>query len=183
MYQSVDVQSVRTSFAADLPVSERPFVPYPLRVLVASTSRSYDYLIDLISEVVSLGSGWNGYDAVPISDSVAQNSAYLISELASLQFRLPAPAVSPEAMGTISMTWESQFGHAYLEVGESRYSGYIDPLAGEPIYSEGDARKSKFEFLSTIYERLFTSGQATPIIVYTMDSEGVTNTLWSLCSS
>jgi hypothetical protein len=153
---------------------------YPLFCQPVPENLMFHQAVELVGHFSELDRGWDGYNARPISDAVIGNSISTLTEMASIGKLLPVPAVSPEVAGTIGMSWENQMGEAYLEVGETRYSGYIETRSGKEEYFQGDAKNHKQEALTRIYERLFSSAQSTPILLYQTTTDSSTHTIWSV---
>jgi hypothetical protein len=168
MYPPVDMKPVNY-ISVSINSEIRKTVPHPAWRISSSTLGIQD-AISLVGDFGTLRGGWDGYGARPISDKVIQNTISTLTELASVR-EMPAPGISPEVMGTISMAWKSYSGEAYLEIGETRYSGYIEMESGEAIYLQGDAAGTKSPALLTIYERLFSIGQASSTFMYKVDAD------------
>ncbi len=92
----------------------------------------YQGLLAHVKSLKELSENWDSYGAKAISEKVASHTLFIISLINNQQFhRLPLPEVSPETNGTISMSWESSKGEAYLEIGQTRYAGYIQCVPGQ----------------------------------------------------
>jgi len=89
-----------------------------------------------IAEIASLPEGWDGYGAIRIGKETLQNAKNAINELHSFA---PSPDITPNTNGTISLEWESDEGYGHLEIGRTKFSFYIKPVAGQPIFADGDA--------------------------------------------
>ena len=101
-----------------------PTFTHPGLSLVAG----YQNAATKVTEFASWTSGWDGEDAKQISrEAVARTQ----SALQTLSWQLPVPEVTPNSNGTLSLEWETPFGIANLEIGRTRYAGYVSS-AGYP---------------------------------------------------
>lgn len=91
-----------------------------------------------------LRENWDGYGALPISN-VAVNNAAAILESISLIASFGAPEVTPTSAGTISLSWETNNTEAVLEIGNTKYSGYVQTVGQPVIYLHGDADAFGYE--------------------------------------
>lgn len=87
--------------------------------------------IDLIGD---LASGWNGYGAIPISPMVCMNAKRFLRNSPS---ELHDPDITPTSNGTVNFEWTSNDADAYLDIGETRYTGHIQTKSGEIFYLDG----------------------------------------------
>ena len=93
-----------------------------------------------IEEFSTLTANWDGYGASPISHMACANARYFVDLIEATPFGLPPPDVAPTPVGTISFEWEAPHAEAYVEIGNSRYSGFIKVRDEEKaIYLEGAA--------------------------------------------
>ena len=121
----------------------------------------YQCLLAHIKSLKGLPENWDGYGADGISGKVVTCTLFIISLINSPQYQaLPLPEISPETNGTISMSWESSKGEAYLEIGETRYAGYIQCVTGQKP-SLIDSRMSEdstpiFKVFEDILRRLYS---------------------------
>jgi|SRR5579864_647880 len=110
---------------------------------------------DMIESFRNLGPDWDAYGARPISNEARSNAKHFFDIVASSPFALPIPEISPKSAGTISFEWETDGGEAYVEIGKTRFSGYIKMGGNEPAYLEGRADALGHEIVSAIYRSLF----------------------------
>jgi hypothetical protein len=99
-----------------------------------------------------LGNNWDGYGASRISPKVRDSARRVIDLIEVSNIEMPAPEVSPLPTGTIALEWETDRAEAYLEIGSTRFSGYIVPLGEEPIYLQGSAEAINQNVVEQIYE-------------------------------
>jgi hypothetical protein len=86
----------------------------------------------------TLRENWDGYGAAAISPIACDNARYFIDLIEAAPFGLPAPELSPTPAGTISFEWEGSHAEAYLEIGNTRYSGFIKiDYEQEPAFLQG----------------------------------------------
>lgn len=91
---------------------------------------------EIISSFATLGENWDGYGAIPANPATIENS----KSAANLLFaELPAADIFPNPNGTITFEWDTDKGIANLEIGESRYSFYIETKEGELYPMSGEA--------------------------------------------
>lgn len=90
----------------------------------------------LIEGMRGLAQGWDGYDAVPLSEDTLANA---IRALRVALDQVPSPDITPNPNGTLSFEWESERGNAHLEIGKTRFSFYIQPSVGAPTLADGVA--------------------------------------------
>ena len=92
-----------------------------------------------LGEIAALGNlqeNWDGYGGLPVDQMTVENAKSVIQRLA---LRLPAPEISPNPNGTISMEWTSPNAQAHLEIGMTRFSFFLKKPAASPLLREGDA--------------------------------------------
>ncbi|MGE8361880.1 hypothetical protein [Pseudomonas sp.] len=92
---------------------------------------------EVISSFGALGENWDGYGAIPVNPQTVENS----KSAANLLFaELPVADIFPNPNGTITFEWDTDKGIANLEIGESRYSFYIETKDGDFYPLSGEAR-------------------------------------------
>lgn len=91
----------------------------------------------LIDEFRCLRENWDGYGAAAICEQVCNNAQRFIDIIDASPVGLPIPNVAPMPTGTISFEWETEHAEAYLEIGTTRFSGFIKPNRQEPTFFEG----------------------------------------------
>lgn len=130
----------------------------------ANTQQNHDELIRFVHELSKLESNWDGYSALPISQKVIEHVSRLINAI-KLYPQLPDPEVSPKSNGTISVEWITRNGEAYIEIGNTRYSGYIKATDYKrPYFLEGNSDTIGAYTIFSIYSCLFSTSQPiTPI--------------------
>jgi hypothetical protein len=93
--------------------------------------------IKRVEGLQSLRDGWDGYGGCAPSTQVCIHATQLIQCLAATFPDLSSPDISPSSNGTVLLTWEADAGEAVLEIGDSKFSGYVKrsgsfaPLVGE----------------------------------------------------
>ena len=88
----------------------------------------------VIAAIGNLESDWDGYGAAAISAGVCANAKrFLLSSPADLS----CPEITPTSNGTMNFEWASDDAEAYLEIGETRYTGHIQVKTGDTIYLDG----------------------------------------------
>jgi hypothetical protein len=122
-------------------------------------------LLAYVESMRGLQENWDGYGAEGISLKVVTCTKFIVSLVNRLQYQaLPLPEISPETNGTISLTWESGKGEAYLEIGETRAAGYIRSAADEKQslidYRMSDDSTPVFCFFEDILRQLYSPNNA-----------------------
>lgn len=107
---------------------------------------------------------WDGYGSLGIRAETKTNA---IQGIQNVLLEAPVPDVAPNPNGTLSFEWETNNGAAHLEVGQTMFSFYVRPRAGEPILFSGPADQISRLHGSLIANLLFpsaaTAGPTTPI--------------------
>jgi hypothetical protein len=104
-----------------------------------------------IQSMGTLADNWDGYGGASILPQITNAAS---SFLASLPEYVPAPDVSANPNGTISMEWENDAGRAHLEIGKTRYSLYFRRAEGTTLYRDGfvnEIDQPKTKLLSAMY--------------------------------
>jgi hypothetical protein len=112
---------------------------------------------------------WDGYGSLGIKAETKDNAIHGIQ---NVLLEAPVPDITPNPNGTLSFEWETQNGAAHLEVGQTMFSFYVRPRAGEPILFSGPANQINRLHGSLIADLLFPSGggaSATTPIRYSID--------------
>lgn len=113
-------------------------VPYraPVHRISADTSIfRFQASEQQVENFALLRDDWDGYGALPISMEARRNA---LAFLGAGHGSMPAPEISPNSNGTISFVWEGQLGTVHLEIGSTRFSLYMKPIAGSTTYAEGE---------------------------------------------
>ncbi len=138
---------VERVLGADIPVQGLVLSEGMLTRVEASAAMSE------LSKLTALPTNWDGYGAKPIDPATADNAR---AALAGLLPNAPAPELTPNPNGTISMEWESAAGIAHLEVGKTRYSFYVKPTGGQASVVDGDARNVPKELGAVVSAVLYS---------------------------
>lgn len=83
---------------------------------------------------------WDGEDANPIHPQTISNCRFIITCAVAI---LPEPEIDPNANGTISLEWETSEGFAYLEVGRTSFSMFVESH-GILVFSERGLVETSF---------------------------------------
>jgi len=89
-----------------------------------------------IADFSDMQAGWDGHDAVPIAAAVGYNSLLALQSILS---HAPLQDITPNPNGTISFEWDTDFGFAALEVGQSRISFFVKSQTGSALFLDGTA--------------------------------------------
>lgn len=109
------------------------FVPTATRIEQAKSARL------IIEELAKLNENWDGYGAAAISQQTRDNALRFVNLIEAAPCGVPAPEICPKPNGTISFEWETPHVEAYLEIGNTRYSGFITADQQPPALFEGHA--------------------------------------------
>ncbi|WP_154234291.1 hypothetical protein [Burkholderia pseudomallei] len=102
-----------------------------------SLFEAWERCVDEIANLASLESDWDGYGACPIGDLAV--AAALRACGLFYASNLPVPEVSPKSAGTIGLSWDFPDSEAYIEIGNTKYSGYLVIENFEPALFSGEA--------------------------------------------
>jgi hypothetical protein len=117
-----------------LPVIEIQLVP-----LTAQRIEDAKVARETINELSTLEDNWDGYGASRISGQACQHALHFVDIIEAAPAGVPLPDVSPTSSGTIAFDWEMQNSQAYLEIGNTRYSGYLRSDMRPPTFVQGQA--------------------------------------------
>jgi hypothetical protein len=92
----------------------------------------------LIDEFKTLKDNWDGYGASAISDLACGHAQRFINMIEGIR-GLPIPEISPTPSGTIACEWQTHGVEAYLEIGNTRYSGFIKRNGQDSLLFQGNA--------------------------------------------
>ena len=112
----------------------------------------------IIDELGDLEQDWDGYGALPISERARNNARRFIEILEAAPLDLSAPDISPRSSGTISMEWETGDAEAYLEIGNTRFSGYVKASGQDAVYLQGSADAIDQNIIALIHEGVAPAG-------------------------
>ena len=112
-------------------------------------------LLSLVDEFGDLERNWDGYGAEPISPNACKAARRFIWVLAQLSADLPAPDLVPKSSGTVGFEWDIGPAEAYLEIGNTRFSGYVKAEGQEPILIEGPGDELDERVVGLIQNALF----------------------------
>lgn len=115
------------------------YLPFNSVVAIADAEKKKQILKELVYEIEKLPEKWDGYHALKISKPVIKNVLLIIEPITSFP-KLLSPTITPLANGTVSIEWETGQGVAYIEIGETRFSGYIKINDQKPACIEGQTR-------------------------------------------
>ena len=82
-------------------------------------------LLEQIDQYSRLKEGWDGYGGEPPNRYTLDNAREFIEEINEADIGLAEPELSLLPHGTIQFEWENYNGHAWLEIGQTRYSAGI----------------------------------------------------------
>jgi hypothetical protein len=117
----------------------------------------------IIKDFATLADNWDGYGASPISKRIRDNALRFVDVIEGAPFSIPRPGISPKPTGTISFEWETPRVEAYLEIGNTRYSGFLKANQQQPTFLEGRADFLDQQVLTLIHRALSFSAQSIPV--------------------
>jgi hypothetical protein len=107
-----------------------------------------------IEELGDLQDDWDGYGAASISREVRDNALHFIKVIEAAPFGMQAPEISPTPTGTISFEWVTPHAKAFLEIGNTRYSGFVQTHQQEPAYLQGRTESMDQSVVAFIHNAL-----------------------------
>lgn len=113
--------------------------------------------INVVNAAATLPENWDGFGAASIPEQISNVASGFIS---SLPVHVPAPEVTANSNGTISLEWENDLGRAHLEIGRTKYSLYFRRSEGQALYRDGvvnEIDQSKKKLLGSMYPVRATS--------------------------
>ena len=121
------------------------FVPAATRIEQAKSARLS------IKELADLRENWDGYGAAPISEQTRDNALRFVNLIEAAPYGLPAPEICPKPNGTISFEWETPRVEAYLEIGNTRYSGFVSIDHQPAALLEGYAESMDQQIVAVVH--------------------------------
>ncbi len=113
-----------------------PFLVPPSKLAVEVNY--WDQAATTVRSLALLRDNWDGYGGVGVSAEVCANAAAILSAISAVA-SFQAPEVTPTSSGTISFAWDTSDVDAVLEIGLTRYSGFVQTIGQPVIYLQGDA--------------------------------------------
>ena len=107
-----------------------------------------------VEEISVMPENWDGYGAMQFSAETKDNALLALDIILAVA---PMPDITPNPNGTISFEWESSYGVGHLEIGRTKYSFYIKPASGNPMFSDGLANQISSEIGDWVSSLLFPS--------------------------
>jgi hypothetical protein len=105
--------------------------------VVYSVVSAYQQACDHLGELERLPDDWDGYGALRVSDEARNNAMSLIHSTCMHNLLAPSPTVSPNPNGTVSLEWQTDDREAYIEIGNTKASGYCRFSNQKPLYLQG----------------------------------------------
>lgn len=87
-----------------------------------------------LAEIGGLRENWDGQGSVAIDKDAGGHALRHLSRILGLA---PTPDLVPNQNGTISFVWESELGHAQLEIGRTRTSFFMSSSDGMEKFGDG----------------------------------------------
>jgi hypothetical protein len=115
----------------DFSLTQAPKALYaPTWDLAGVSLRNEKALEERLFTIHQLEDGWHGLGSIRVTQSVLDRVRQASSFIAMTK-KLPAPEVTPNSNGTISLEWENDLMSIYLEIGRTRINGFLQSKAGE----------------------------------------------------
>jgi hypothetical protein len=99
----------------------------------------YEQVYASLKELSQLPENWDGYGALQVGDQALRNAKTFVNSIALYSSGFDAPGVAPNPNGTLSLEWERDGQEAYLEIGNTRASGYCRFPRLPTTYIQGSA--------------------------------------------
>lgn len=80
--------------------------------------------IGVLAEIAALKDGWDGPGSVAPAPLVVENAAFAVRQL--VRATADAPEIVANDTGTIAFEWDWSGASAYMEIGQSRYSMFVE---------------------------------------------------------
>lgn len=131
--------------------------PLPqLSVVVDRVSSPFLHSLERdLAPIRDLQNGWHGVGSVRISNQVIERVVGLGKTIATVK-GLPAPDVTPNSHGTVSLEWDNENISLYVEIGKTRMNGFLKVAGYDPIMIPSVSELSE-SFFQTIGELLSPS--------------------------
>lgn len=114
----------------------------------------------LLNDLARLPDNWDGYGGSPIPAETATNAMQFLYGVSWLlgAHAVSAPDITPNPHGTLSLEWFSESAEAYLEVGCTQFSFYIDRNGRSPLFKKGKVTRVAIdEVLALVKQYMFPS--------------------------
>lgn len=106
---------------------------------VVSSVLQQDSMRKRLADLKDLQDNWDGYGASRISESSLKNAMAILEATVGNLSGLGAPEISPNPNGTVSLEWEQSDKNAYVEIGNTRATGYVRSAGAPATYLQGSA--------------------------------------------
>jgi hypothetical protein len=107
--------------------------------------------------LANLKENGDGYGAAPISEQTRDNALRFVNLIEAAPYGLPAPEICPKPNGTISFEWETPRVEAYLEIGNTRYSGFVTTDQEPAVLLEGYAESMDQQIVAFVHTAISLS--------------------------
>ncbi|MFM0543989.1 hypothetical protein PQR29_04600 [Paraburkholderia strydomiana] len=105
------------------PVAYEHMISHHIPDTQASAVEAWERCFEEIDELAQLQLNWDGYGGHALGAGAVQ--AAIRACVAFSRANLPVPEISPKSGGTIGLSWELAEGEAYIEIGNTTFSGYL----------------------------------------------------------
>lgn len=125
----IDGRDKSTVYGADVKVHSSHFARFEA---VEQPLQSFREVLEKIS---TLKSNWDGYGALPVDPLVVKRAWDALSKFAAAN--LPPDDVSPRSPGTIAFVWSNDSREAEIEIGKTRFVGFVETLSSSTSHLQG----------------------------------------------
>jgi len=127
--------------------------PYRYETVLPSNA-AFTTAIGKVLEYAQMPEGWDGDGASKFSAEATNRTKHALDVLS---WQLPAPEIAPNANGTFSLEWETNAGTANIEIGRTRYAGYISTPGAPTRYFDEANKDVDFALAAVVAALLFRS--------------------------
>ena len=159
-HATADIQFALARPAYVIPYKQEPDYSFP-PAAHHSLSIELANALESVEEFAAMPANWDGYGALEILEQTASNTK---SALERLMVVAPAPDITPNPNGTISLEWETHEGFAHIEIGMTRYSGFVKPKVGDSHRFDGQADSITLDLGSSIAAILYPARNSAETI-------------------
>ncbi len=113
----------------------------------------------ILDRICQLKANWDGYGALPVEPGVMRKATEALGKFVTAG--LPPDDVTPRSPGTIAFVWENDGREAEIEIGKTRYVGFVEAVSSSPVYLQGrsvDIDAAVVEAVRRLYRSPVTLG-------------------------
>ncbi len=141
--QVVQMRRGPTSDPGRSVLANMPFPFIQVQSRLATEVNNWSQAAATVRSLGLLRDNWDGYGALAVSIDTVCNAEAILASIGALA-SFSAPEVTPTSSGTVSLSWETPATEAVLEIGITKYSGFVQTVGQPVIYLQGDAREFSY---------------------------------------